>query len=94
MSIPQSLASTPVDPDETRALKALEAGEATAFQQKLALAVIIKKFSRSYDVGFVPGAPDETAFLAGRMYVGQLINKHLKLPMDQLHESERVTHDD
>ena len=73
---------------ETRALKALAKGEATPEQQKLALEAIIFKFSGFGDVPFVPGAPDESAFMSGRQFVGNRINRHLRQTVAALHPNE------
>lgn len=81
---PQSLRVEDLDKHEMYALRALEEGNADAAQQRLALAVILKKFCRTYDLAFVPGKADESAFLAGRQYPGQQIMKYLKLNPTQL----------
>jgi hypothetical protein len=70
--------------DEHGALRALQAGEATPYQQTQALHVIVNKFSRSHDVLFIPGSRDESSFLSGRGFVGQNILKYLKLPVGRL----------
>ena len=74
---------------ETRALKALEAGEATPEQQRRALQAIVKGFARTHDQSFVPDEPaTHTAFLEGRRFVGNQILRHLKRPMKELHPDE------
>jgi len=74
---------------ETRALKALEAGEATPDQQRLALQAIIKGFARTHDQSFVPDEPaSHTAFLEGRRFVGNQVLRHLKRPVSELHPDE------
>ena len=70
-----------LDESEIKALKSLYDGEADASQQRLVLNVIVNKFCRSNDVLFIPGNPDQTAFLNGRAFVGQQIQKYLKLPV-------------
>ena len=57
------------------AIKTLAKGEATADQQVLALEVIVKNFSRAFDLAYIPGSFDESAFLSGRGFVGQQITK-------------------
>ena len=68
-----------LDEGEIKALKALYNGEADASQQRLSLSVIVNKLSRSNDILFIPGNGDQTAFLNGRAFVGQKIQKYLKL---------------
>jgi hypothetical protein len=77
-----------IDSDEHAALRAVYDGSAEPHQQRLALHVIVNKFSRAQDVLFVPGAPDEGAFLSGRGFVGQKILKYLNLPVGQLKQEE------
>lgn len=50
-------------------------GEATPDQQVLFLSVVLKKLSRAYDLTYIPGSFDESAFLAGRGFVGQQLIK-------------------
>ena len=59
------------------AIKTLAKGEASPDQQLLALEVIVKKFSRAFDLGYVPGSFDQSAFLSGRGFVGQQITKYI-----------------
>lgn len=66
-----------LDKREHVALKALSKGEAEPHQQTLALEVIVKKFSRAFELGYIPGSFDQSAFLAGRGFVGQQITKAL-----------------
>lgn len=84
-TVPQALSVAPVTKDETLALKALANGDATPYQQKLALALIMKKFSRVYDIPFLEGSPDGSAFLMGRSFVGNRIDLHLKQSVNTLH---------
>jgi hypothetical protein len=69
---------------EIEAIKALNKGEATEHQQRLALSTICNKFSRSQDGLYIPGTFDETAFLNGRAFVGQKILKIINLPIGKL----------
>lgn len=71
---------------EHTALKALYAGTADAYQQRLALKVIVNNFARSHDNCFIPGEPDQSNFIAGRAFVGQQILLHLNLPVGKLSE--------
>ena len=73
-----------LDEDEVIALKALYAGEADSWQQRLALSVITGKFCRSHDILFVPGEPDQTAFMNGRAFPGMQILKVVKVPIGRL----------
>lgn len=70
-----------LDVREIRAIKSLAVGEASADQQMLALEVIVKKLSRAFDLGYLPGSFDESAFLNGRMFVGMQITKVVNQPM-------------
>lgn len=83
---PQCFDVPDVSEQEHIAIKNLYAGEATPDQQRLAVVVIITKFSRAKDNLFIPGKPDETAFLEGRGFVGQKILKYLHLPVVMLPE--------
>ena len=66
-------APAPCDDAEHYALKALQAGNATAGQQQTALKWIIEKAAGTYDLPFRPGDPYDTTFACGRMFVGQQI---------------------
>lgn len=70
--------------EEAAAIKALHVGEGSPRQQKLALAYIVNKASRSHDLLYIPGKPEDTAFLNGRAFVGQKILKMVKVPIGQL----------
>lgn len=84
----------PITAEETRALKALEKGEATSHQQQLALATIIKKFAATHDEPFIAGQADATGFMAGRGFVGRRILLHLKQSFAVLHPNEKETLND
>lgn len=71
---------------EVYALRNLSKGEATEHQQKLALQIIVNKFSRAHDLTYVPDSFDRSAFLAGRGFVGQQILKFLNIPVAKLKE--------
>ena len=75
-----------------RALKALEKGTATAYEQQLAMKFILDGLAATYQNTFVPEAPDQSAFMAGRAFVGQQIMKLLRLDptiLVQLDEEEK-----
>jgi hypothetical protein len=74
----------PLDKDEVQALKAMHRGDATAYQQRLVLKVVINKFARLSQPAFVPGDPHQGAFLSGRQFVGLLITDTLNRPLGQL----------
>ena len=71
-----------LDKSEKGAFKALSKGEASEYQQQLILSVIVKKLARTHSTTLIPGAPDQTAFLQGRAFVGQRILKILSQPVD------------
>ena len=73
---------------EIESIKALSVGEATPYQQKLALMVIVNKISRAQDLLYIPESFDETAFLNGRAFVGQKILKHINMPIGKLNKLE------
>jgi len=70
--------------EEIQAIKALGNGDATEFQQKLALKVITNSYCRAHDLSYIPSSYDQTAFIAGRAFVGQRILKVLKIPIGKL----------
>tara|TARA_R110000851_G_scaffold9579_2_gene35541 strand:- start:641 stop:916 length:276 start_codon:yes stop_codon:yes gene_type:complete len=65
------------------AIKQLSKGEAEPHQQVLALEVIVKKFSRAFDLGYIPGSFDQSAFLSGRGFVGQQVTKAINTPIKE-----------
>lgn len=76
-----------LDKHDIEAIKALAKGEATEHQQKLALAVIVKKFARTHDQPFIPDSRDETSFLSGRCFVGNKILKIISQPIGKIKHS-------
>ena len=76
--------SGPVTDAEIHALRALEKGEATAYQQQLALRCILVTVSGAYDQEFVVGQPDQSAFRGGRAFVGRMVLKMIKTDLDVL----------
>lgn len=85
-SAPKHLFYRDITKDEAQALRAVNEGQANAYQQRLALYVITNVFARAQDVLYISGSPDDTAFLNGRAYVGQVILKYLKIPVGKLDE--------
>lgn len=77
-----------VEKEELEALKQVYAGEASSYQQRLALSVIVNKFSRAHDMQFVPGAPDQSAVLTGRAFVGSRILWALNMKIGELQNKE------
>lgn len=74
---------------EHAAIRALRDGDADSYQQKLALKVIVNKFSRSHDGLYIPDSFDQSSFLSGRAFVGQKILKYLNIPVGKLQEEEQ-----
>jgi hypothetical protein len=72
------------EPADATALQALERGEADAEQQKRALRWVVNAAAMTYDEPFVPGQPDVSDYLAGRMSVGRQIVKLLKVSVRAL----------
>ena len=77
------LETAKLDKQEHAAIKALSTGTASEHQQLLALEIIVKKFSRMFEMSYIPGASDASAFLAGRGFVGQQITKYINLPLKE-----------
>ena len=74
--------------DEIQSIKSLHRGDATEYQQRLALAVIIEKFSKTHDLPFTPDSFSETSFMNGRAFVGKKILKTIHQNMEYT-ENER-----
>ena len=70
MSLPQELKTQELDEAEAYAIQALEQGQASEHQQKLALAAIVKKICRTHDQSYMPGDTHATAVMEGRRFVG------------------------
>ncbi|MES9841219.1 MAG: hypothetical protein ABW134_11755 [Candidatus Thiodiazotropha endolucinida] len=66
--------------EEHVALKAVVNGEGNEYQQKLAMKVIVDKFSMANDLLYIPDSFDKTAFINGRAFVGNKIKLYLKKP--------------
>jgi len=88
MARPQCFKYDAATKEEHIALKALAKGEASEYQQKLALKVIVNNFARSHDNCFIPGEADQGNFIAGRAFVGQQILLHLNLPVGKLKQED------
>ncbi len=69
---------------EANALKALYEGTATEHQQRLALSVIVHKFSRAQNLLYLPNDPEGTAFINGRGFVGMKILNIINVPIGHL----------
>jgi hypothetical protein len=79
--LPQPWHPVPYDDVVTNALKALDAGIASAGQQTVALRWIVEVAAGTYDMSYRPGADGQrdTDFAEGRRFVGNSIVKQLKL---------------
>jgi len=69
---------------EANALKALYEGTATEHQQRLALSLIVHKFSRAQNLLYLPDDPAGTAFINGRGFVGMKILNIINVPIGHL----------
>lgn len=74
---------------DVEAIKAVAAGNASEGQQKRAIGWIVHKAAMTHDEPFVPGQPDVTAHLTGRMNVGRQILKLVNVPIHLLTKTER-----
>ena len=75
---------TKLTDEEHRAIIMLNKGEATEYQQRLGLSVIVNKLSRSHNTLYIPDSFDQTAFMNGRAFVGHEVLKILQIPVGQL----------
>lgn len=69
---------------EIMAIKALHAGTANAYQQQVALAVIMNLFAGASDSAFRPGGEDgkrATDFMLGRQFVAKRIEHTINRPV-------------
>lgn len=80
--------------EEHSAIKALHKGEADAYQQALALKVIVSKFSRAHDLLYFPDSFDQTAFINGRAFVGQQVLLLLKIPIGKINHKQEEEKDE
>lgn len=81
-----SLQTNTVWRHEHEAIKAVSEGIADEYQQHLAIKVIVQKLARTHDNAYIPGSFDQSAFLAGRISVGQKILKYIKAPVTKTPE--------
>ena len=70
--------------EETIAIQATWDGSANSGQMRIAMNVIIDKFSMADHLSFKEGSPDGSAFLAGRALVGKLIRTTLRKNVGEL----------
>ena len=88
MKQPDPFECPPITEQEHQALRAAYRGEATEYQQRLVLEVIVNKFARTHDLLICPGSPEGTGIMNGRAFVGMKILKYLNLPVGTIdHES-------
>ncbi len=66
------------------ALKAVQAGEANADQQRQALDFIVHVISKRYEIPYFPDSDRDSAFASGRLFVGEQILKILSLKADEI----------
>lgn len=83
---PECVKTPPLTTAEEQAIKSLSRGDASEYQQRLALKVIVNKLCRADDLLYIPGSFDGTAFLQGRGFVGQRITKIIKQPLNSMNE--------
>lgn len=72
---------------EVSAMQAVERGEATPEQQKLAIAWWINKCAATYDLSYRPGDPHDTSFAEGRRFCGLQAVKLLKINIAALRKT-------
>lgn len=80
----EELRCDPLDKEDMVAIKAVAAGEGNEYQQKRVLHLIVKNFSRSTDLTYIPGSPGGSTFLAGRAFVGHQLLKYINVPIEEL----------
>jgi hypothetical protein len=78
------LTSAPFSLADAMALKAMFAGEATPDQQKAGMLWITRIAGRLNKMSYQPGAVDDTSFLEGRRFVGNLIMRLVTTNPDEL----------
>ena len=69
----------PLSKDEINAIQLVSSGDASEYQQRLALYAIVNNLCRTHDVPYKPGSFDETAFECGKASVGVEILKTLNI---------------
>lgn len=80
---------TPPDylPVHIEAFQAMNRGDATPHQQKLALRWLIEEAAGTYNLSFAPENERLTSFAEGRRFVGLQVVKMLKLNASKLKEA-------
>lgn len=70
---------------ERSAIKSCIHGEPTADQARTAMHAVIHKLAGTHDLAFVPGAPNDSAFMSGRQFVGYRLLHYAneKIPEDK-----------
>lgn len=71
-------------PAEAAAIQALNRGDATEHQQRIALKWIIEGAAATYDTSFSPDSDRLTSFAEGRRFVGSQVVKLLKIDVSKL----------
>lgn len=70
--------------EEAESIQAVARGEANQRQQLVTLKVLVDKLSRTHDLTYSPNSFDESAFLAGRSFVGKQLLKIINSPIAKL----------
>lgn len=89
---PPCLREGRVSSQQVRALRALEMGEASPYEQQLVLKLFLDNLCGTYQQTFVPGEPDQSIFMQGRAFPGQRVIHYLKLDptaLKQLEDEEK-----
>ena len=79
----------PYEIADVASIQALQRGDASEHQQKLALKWLIERAAGTYEFNFYP-TDRETAFALGREFVGQQIVKLLHLDLALMRRNENV----
>jgi len=69
------------------ALKALHEGTADAGQQRLALDYIVHVIAKRFDLPYFPDSDRDSAFAAGKLFVGEQILKLIHLKADDIEQA-------
>lgn len=72
------------------ALKALSEGKADEGQQRMALDYIVHVIARRYDLPYYPDNERDSAFAAGKLYVGEQLLKLISLKADDIQREIEV----
>jgi hypothetical protein len=73
----------------TAAIKALDRGDATPEQQRLALTTIIEGICGYYDLSYRPNNEHDTSFAEGKRFVGGQLVKLTKLNINRIERAIR-----